>query len=94
MKLLAATLDGIVIERPAPTAETAPHLFLDNAYCGERATEEAEQRGSTIHVPDKANATEEAEAQRRAAQDPAVDGGSDPFLVFAQSPPKLNAIAL
>jgi len=57
VKLLAATLDAIVIERPEPTTEEAQNLCLDKAYCGERA-QEVETRGYTIHVPDKANAEE------------------------------------
>jgi putative transposase len=31
-KLLAATLDAIVVERPKPTADTPQHLCLDKAY--------------------------------------------------------------
>jgi putative transposase len=31
-KLLAATLDAVIVERPAPTAEAPQHLSLDKGY--------------------------------------------------------------
>lgn len=56
VKLLAATLDGVVIDRPEPPEAAPPHLCLDKAYAGEPAQQTAEERGYTVHVPDKVNA--------------------------------------
>jgi putative transposase len=58
VKLLAATLDGVVVERPEPSGAQPQHLCLDKAYAGEPAQVVAEERGYTVHVPDKANAKE------------------------------------
>jgi putative transposase len=58
VKLLAATLDGVVVERPEPSAGAPEHLCLDKAYAGEPAQAVAAERGYTVHVPDKANAKE------------------------------------
>jgi putative transposase len=38
-KLLAATLDAIVVERPEPTEEAPQHLCLDKGYDNEAARE-------------------------------------------------------
>jgi putative transposase len=56
VKLLAATLDGVVMERPVPSEEEKQHLCLDKAYSGEPAQEVGQQRSYEVHVPDKANA--------------------------------------
>jgi putative transposase len=50
MKLLAATLDGIVIARPEPTAEAPQHLCLDAGYDYEVTRQEAAARGYTPHI--------------------------------------------
>jgi putative transposase len=55
-KLLAATLDGIVGDRPVPSAPAKQHLCLDKGYAGEPAKQVAAERGYEVHVPDKANA--------------------------------------
>lgn len=49
VKLLAATLDGIVVERPS---ESPPpqNLCLDAGYVGEPAKREIEERGYVPHV--------------------------------------------
>jgi transposase len=56
VKMLAATLDAIVVERPAPSEQQKQNLCLDKGYCGEPTKQEAEVRGYEVHVPDKANA--------------------------------------
>ena len=76
-KLLAATLDGIVVARPA-SAEQQPscqqpqqHLCLDAGYDSESAREEALSRGYEPHFRPSGNAPElrvyvEAATQERA----------------------------
>jgi putative transposase len=56
VKLLAATLEAVVVEPPDPH-EQKQHLSLDKAYAGEPAQHLAEEKGYEVHVPDKANAT-------------------------------------
>lgn len=56
VKMLAETLDGVIIERPEPSKEKKEHLTMDKGYVGERAQREAEARGYEVHVPDKENA--------------------------------------
>lgn len=50
MKLLAATLDGIVVARPEPTAEAPQHLCLDAGYDYEAVREQAAARGYVAHI--------------------------------------------
>ena len=50
MKLLAATLDGIVIARPEPTAEAPQHLCLDAGYDYDVTRAEVTARGYTPHI--------------------------------------------
>ncbi|HEX8905222.1 MAG TPA: IS5 family transposase [Longimicrobiaceae bacterium] len=50
MKLVAATLDGLVIARPAPTDEAPQHLCLDAGYDYEAVREEVAARGYTAHI--------------------------------------------
>lgn len=50
MKLLAATLDGIVIARPEPTDEEPQHLCLDAGYDYEAVREQVGARGSIAHI--------------------------------------------
>jgi len=64
--MLAATLDAVVIERPAASAAEAQNLCVDKAYAGGPAAQIAEERGYLIHVPDKANAKEKR--RRRAGR--------------------------
>jgi putative transposase len=56
VKMLAATLDGVIVERPVPSEQEKQHLCLDKAYAGEPSQEVGQQRGYEVHVPDKANA--------------------------------------
>jgi putative transposase len=55
VKLLAANLGGVVVERPDPK-EQKQHLCLDKAYAGEPTEQLAKEQGYEVHVPDKANA--------------------------------------
>jgi putative transposase len=50
MKLLAATLDGLVIARPEPTGEAPQHLCLDAGYDDEATRAEVAARGYTAHI--------------------------------------------
>ena len=56
VKMLAETLDGIVVDRPEPDGQEKQNLCLDKGYAGEPAKQEAEARGYEVHVPEKANA--------------------------------------
>ena len=51
MKLLAATLDGVVIARPEPGEEARQHLSLDRGYDYESNRKEAASRGYEVHIP-------------------------------------------
>jgi len=50
MKLLAATLDGIVIARPEPTDAAPQHLCLDAGYDFATIREQVAARGYTAHI--------------------------------------------
>jgi putative transposase len=56
VRMLQATLDGVMIERPEPDEQQKQNLCLDKAYAGEPAQQVGEERGYEVHVPDKANA--------------------------------------
>jgi putative transposase len=56
VKMLAATLDGIVVERPEPSEQARQNLCLDKGYAGEPSQQEGQARGYEVHVPDKVNA--------------------------------------
>jgi putative transposase len=50
MKLLAATLDGVVIARPASTEGAPQHLCLDKGYDYDCVRTEVAARGYTAHI--------------------------------------------
>lgn len=60
-QLLEATLDTLPIARPDPTT-TEQHLSLDKGYNGEPCARVAEEAGYIVHVPDKANAKKNVNA--------------------------------
>ena len=49
-KLLAVTLDAIVVERPAPTQEAAQHLCLDKGYDNPSGEQAALEAGYVPHI--------------------------------------------
>ena len=49
-KLLEATLDAIVVERPEPTEQVPQHLCLDKGYDKLPAREVVERQGYTPHI--------------------------------------------
>jgi putative transposase len=49
-KLLAATLDAIVVERPQPTPEQPQHLCLDKAYDNPSGGEVVAAHGDVPHI--------------------------------------------
>jgi putative transposase len=51
MKLLAATLDGVVVARPESSEEAQPHLCLDRGYDYDTCRSEATSRGYQVHIP-------------------------------------------
>jgi putative transposase len=46
-KLLEATLDAIVLERPEPTEDAPQHLCLDKGYDNQLAREVVEENATT-----------------------------------------------
>lgn len=50
VKLLCATLDGIIIARPEPTEEQPQHLCLDAGYAGAPARQEVESHHYQPHI--------------------------------------------
>jgi putative transposase len=49
-KLLAATIEAIVVERPEPSADEPQHLCLDKGYDNPRPEEAATAAGYTPHT--------------------------------------------
>jgi putative transposase len=49
-KLLSATLDAIVVERPAPTEEAPQHLCLDKGYDNPTGRQAAEEHDYQPHI--------------------------------------------
>ena len=49
-KLLAATLDAIVVERPQPTPQTPQHLCLDKGYDNPSGRQAAAGHGYVPHI--------------------------------------------
>ena len=49
-KLLAATIEAIVVDRPEPTAESPQHLCLDKGYDNPTGHEAASATGHTPHI--------------------------------------------
>jgi putative transposase len=49
-KLLEATIEAIVVERPTPTAEEPQHLCLDKGYDNPTGHEVAAKHGYTAHI--------------------------------------------
>lgn len=49
-KLLAATLDAVVVERPKPAEEAPQHLCLDKGYDNEPTREVVRERDYVAHI--------------------------------------------
>ena len=58
VKLLGATLDAIVVERPRPTVRRPQNLCVDKGYTGRQADREMRDRGYIPHVPMKGSPKE------------------------------------
>ncbi len=65
MKTNPAVLDGIVVDRPRPTAEQPHHLCEDKGYDYPECREQAETRGYIAHIPRKGTDTHEVPAGER-----------------------------
>jgi len=50
MKLLADTLEAVVVERPEPTEEAPQHLCADKGYDYDDCRQEAESQGYIPHI--------------------------------------------
>lgn len=53
VKLLAQTLDAIVVPRPQPTQRRRQNLCVDKGYAGKPAEQQMRARGYIPHVPKK-----------------------------------------
>ena len=53
VKLLAQTLDAIVVPRPKPTKRRPQNLCVDKGYAGKPADKQMRERGYIPHVPQK-----------------------------------------
>ena len=49
-KLLAATLDAVVVERPHPTSQASQHLSLDKGYDNPTSDRAVAERGYVSHT--------------------------------------------
>lgn len=49
-KLLAQTLDAVIVERPEPTSSKPQHLCLDKGYDNPTGRQAAAERGYTPHI--------------------------------------------
>jgi putative transposase len=65
MKLLAATLEAVVVERPQPTPETPQHLCADKGYDYDVCRQEAEEHDYRPHIRSRG----EEQRDRRAHPD-------------------------
>jgi transposase len=63
-KLLEATLDALVVERPSPTDEAPQHLCLDKGYDNEPSRDFLLERGYIAHIRSIGEEKDEA-GQRR-----------------------------
>lgn len=59
VKLLVATLDGVMIARPEPTEEHPQHLCLDAAYDGAPAHQEVQARQYIPHIQSRGEEKQE-----------------------------------
>jgi putative transposase len=64
MKLVRSTLDGIVVERPEPTAEQPQGMCLDKGYDYDEVRELLDEFGFTAHIRARG---EEAQALKQEA---------------------------
>ncbi len=62
MKLLADTLDAVVIGRPAPTEAAPQHVCLDKGYDYAACRQEAEGRGYIPHIRSRGEEHQEKRA--------------------------------
>jgi hypothetical protein len=86
-KLLAATLDAVVVERPQPTAEQPQHLCLDKAYdnpTGEAAVTAVRLRGA--HPPHRRGEAVPSDWRAAFSRAP-LDGGADTGVALDVSRP-------
>lgn len=51
MKVAEATLDGVVVSRPAPTRRRPQHLCRDKGFDYPETRQAAEARGYRVHTP-------------------------------------------
>lgn len=64
-KLLAATLEAIVVPRPAPSEEHPQHLCLDKGYDNPTGHEAAQAHGYTPHIRRIGEEKKDEEGEKR-----------------------------
>ena len=64
-KLLEATLDAIVVERPSPTDEAPQHLCLDKGYDNEPSRDALRERGYIAYIREICEEKNDEGIQRR-----------------------------
>ncbi len=64
-KLLEATLDAMVVERPEPTEEAPQHLYLDKGYDKQPAREVVERHDYQPHIRRIGEEKKDLEAKKR-----------------------------
>lgn len=64
-KLLEATLDAIVVERPEPTEEAPQHLCLDKGYDKQPAREVVERHDYQAHIRRIGEEKKDSEGKKR-----------------------------
>ncbi len=69
-KLLAETIESIVVERPEPTEEAPQHLCLDKGYDNPTGREAAVSQGHTPHI--RRIGEEGGEARKKKHQAPTL----------------------
>ena len=79
-KLLAETIESIVVERPEPTEESPQNLCLDKGYDNPTGHEAASAKGHTPHI--RRIGEEKGCGAKKKAQAEAVGSGADPFLAL------------
>jgi putative transposase len=65
MKLVRATIESIVVDRPEPTEEQKQHMCLDKGYDYDEVRDTLEEFGFTAHIRSRG---EEAQALKQDAQ--------------------------
>jgi putative transposase len=67
-KIVEATLDAMVVERPSPTDEAPQHLCLDTGYDNEPSRDVLLERGHITHIRSVGEENDDAGQKRYPAR--------------------------